>query len=56
MVSIRRVIGVVLILLAMFVAGPIGVFLVAAIWSALFGWLLTADAEEQAVGGQASAS
>jgi hypothetical protein len=30
--------GVVLVLLAMFLIGPIAVFLGGAIWSALFGW------------------
>jgi hypothetical protein len=40
--------GVVLVLLAMFVAGPIGLFLVAAVWSSLFGWLLVDDAESRA--------
>jgi len=41
------VIGVVLVLLVMFVAGPIGLFLVAAIWSAIFGWLVGSDADER---------
>ena len=51
-------VGVVLVLLAMFIAGPIGLFVVAAIWSALFGWLLVDDAENrvEATEGQASAS
>ena len=40
--------GVVLILLFMFVVGPIGLFVVGAIWSALFAWLLVDDAERQA--------
>lgn len=38
-------IGVVLILLALFVVGPIGLFLVGAAWSALNGWLLSDDAD-----------
>jgi hypothetical protein len=38
----------VLILLAMFVVGPIAIFAVGAIWSALHGWLEVADAEERA--------
>jgi hypothetical protein len=38
------VIGVVLVLLAMFVAGPIALFAVGAIWSAVFGWLGSEDA------------
>ena len=33
-------VGVVLILLVLFVIGPIGLFVVGAIWSALIGWLL----------------
>jgi hypothetical protein len=33
------VIGVVAILLAIFVIGPIGLFLVGAAWSAIHGWL-----------------
>jgi len=39
--------GVVLILLFMFVVGPIGLFIVAGIWSALFGWLLVDDTERR---------
>jgi hypothetical protein len=42
-----RMVGVVLILLVMFVAGPIGLFLVAAIWSAIFGWLVGGDADQR---------
>ena len=41
-------IGVVLVLLAMFIAGPVGLFLVGALWSAAFGWLSADDAENQA--------
>ena len=37
-------VGVVLILLALFVIGPIGLFIAGALWSALNGWLLTDDA------------
>ena len=33
-------VGVVLVLLAMFVVGPIVVFLVGALWSAVYGWLV----------------
>ena len=40
-------VGVVLVLLVMFVAGPIGLFLVAAIWSAIFGWLVGGDADQR---------
>jgi hypothetical protein len=50
--------GPVLVLLVMFLIGPIGVFLVAAIWSAVFGWLLVDDTEHHAgeAGAQASTS
>ena len=41
-------VGVVIVLFIMFVAGPIGVFVVGVIWSALSGWLLTADADTRA--------
>ena len=37
--------GAVLILLFMFVVGPIGLFVVAAIWSGLFGWSLADDTQ-----------
>ena len=51
-------VGVVLVLLAMFVAGPIGLFVVGALWSAAFGWFATEDADAQAglPEGQPSAS
>ena len=49
-------VGPVLILLAMFVAGPIALFLVAAIWSALFGWMLVDDADQRVAGGDAQPS
>jgi hypothetical protein len=42
------VIGAVLVLLGMFVVGPIGVFVVGAIWSALHGWLESDDADTRA--------
>jgi hypothetical protein len=42
------VIGVVLILLVIFVAGPIGLFVVGGVWSALTGWLLSEDADARA--------
>ena len=41
-------IGVVLVLLAIFVVGPVGLFVVGAAWSALNGWLLSEDADERA--------
>jgi hypothetical protein len=40
--------GAIIVLFVMFVAGPIGVFAVGVIWSALTGWLLTADADQRA--------
>ncbi len=39
--NVEAMVGVVLMLLAMFVVGPIAVFLGGALWSALFGWVLT---------------
>ena len=41
-------VGVVLILIVMFVAGPIGVFAAGAIWSAINGWLQSDAADERA--------
>ena len=38
-------IGVVLILLVIFVIGPIGLFVVGAAWSAVTGWLMSEDAD-----------
>jgi hypothetical protein len=38
----------------MFVVGPIGLFVVAAIWSAVFGWSMVDDAERRAGEAQAS--
>jgi hypothetical protein len=40
----------VLVLIALFVVGPIGLFLVGAIWSALLGWMLADDADRRIVG------
>ena len=40
--------GVVLILLALFVIGPIGLFIVGGIWAALQGWLMSDDADARA--------
>ncbi len=37
--------GVVVILIVLFVVGPIGLFVVGAAWSALNGWLLSDDAD-----------
>ena len=37
--------GAVIILFAMFIAGPIGVFALGAVWSAVNGWFLVADAD-----------
>jgi hypothetical protein len=40
--------GPVLILIALFVVGPIGLFVVGAIWSALQAWLMSDDADARA--------
>jgi hypothetical protein len=42
------VIGVVLILLVIFVVGPVGLFAVGGLWAALNGWLMSADADARA--------
>lgn len=42
--------GVVLIVLALVVVGPIAVMVGGAIWSALVGWLLIDDTDRQAEG------
>jgi hypothetical protein len=42
--------GVVLIVLALVVVGPIAVMLGGAIWSALIGWLVGDDADQRAEG------
>ena len=41
-------IGVVLVLFVIFIAGPIGLFVVGGVWSALTGWLLSEDADARA--------
>ncbi len=48
-------VGVVLILLALFVVGPIAIFAGGAIWSALMGWESSEDADARAGGAQDSA-
>jgi hypothetical protein len=40
--------GPVLVLVAIFIVGPIGLFVVGGIWSALNGWLLSDDADTRA--------
>ncbi|MGZ4689533.1 MAG: hypothetical protein ACXVKA_03270 [Acidimicrobiia bacterium] len=40
--------GVVLIVLALVLVGPIVVMLAGAVWSALVGWLLVDETEQQA--------
>jgi len=50
------VIGVVLLIFAMAVVGPIGLFLVGAIWSAVVGWLLSEDADAVAQAPEAQPS
>jgi hypothetical protein len=52
---VALVIGVVILLVGMLVVGPVGLFLVGAIWSALSGWQLSDDADREAEA-QASAS
>jgi hypothetical protein len=42
--------GVVLIVLALVVVGPIAVMLGGAVWSALFGWAVGDDVDQQAEG------
>jgi hypothetical protein len=46
--TLTGVIGVVILLVAMLVVGPVGLFVVGAIWSGLFGWGLADDADTQA--------
>ncbi len=41
-------IGAVIILFIIFIAGPIGLFIVGGAWAALTGWLLSADADARA--------
>jgi hypothetical protein len=52
--SLGGVVGVVLILLALFVIGPIAIFAGGGIWSALMGWESSEDAEASAGGAQDS--
>lgn len=40
--------GPVLILLALFLVGPIGLFVTGALWSAIAAWLLSEDAFDHA--------
>jgi len=39
------VIGAVILIFAMLVVGPVGLFLVGAIWSGVTGWVLSDDAD-----------
>jgi hypothetical protein len=41
------VIGAVILIVAMAIVGPVGLFLVGAIWSGVTGWLLSDDAERE---------
>jgi hypothetical protein len=43
-------VGVVLIVLALVVVGPIAIMLGGAVWSALFGWAVGDDVDRQAEG------
>jgi hypothetical protein len=54
--SLGGVVGVVLILLALFVIGPIAVFFGGGIWSALMGWETSEDADARAGVAQDSAA
>jgi hypothetical protein len=41
-------VGPILVLLFLFVVGPIGLFVVGALWAALQGWRQSEDADERA--------
>lgn len=43
-------IGAVLILIVMVVAGPVALFMGGAAWSGLFGWLVAEDADHRTAG------
>lgn len=43
-------VGVVLILLALVLVGPVLVMLAGAVWSGLAGWVLSDDADQRAEG------
>ncbi len=45
--------GVVLVLVAMFVVGPIALFAAGVIWSAILGWALSDDADTRSSGSPA---
>jgi multidrug resistance efflux pump len=55
-VSLRRMVGVVLILLTLALVGPVAIMVGGAIWSALMGSLWSDDADLRASAGQESAS
>ena len=42
--------GVVLIVLALVLVGPVAIMLAGAVWSALMGWLLGDDADQRSEG------
>ena len=46
--------GAIVILLAMFIVGPIGLFAAGAAWSAVNGWLQSADADARMDSGDAA--
>jgi hypothetical protein len=54
--SLGAVLGVVLILLALFVVGPFAIFVGGAVWSALIGWFASDDADRRAAQPQESTS
>jgi hypothetical protein len=42
------VLGAVIVLVVLFVIGPIALFVAGAIWSAIFGWISVDDADRRA--------
>ena len=50
----RVVVGVVLVLLGIFIIGPIGLFITGGLWAALTGWLSSEDADARASSASAS--
>jgi hypothetical protein len=47
-VTHRNVLGAVIVLVVLFVIGPIALFVAGAIWSAVFGWISVDDADRRA--------
>jgi hypothetical protein len=42
------VLGAVIVLVVLFVVGPIALFVAGAIWSGIFGWMAVDDADRRA--------